>query len=149
MCNFAGETPSGVIVLESAVRQYEDVLGIRHPGISTLSKKAEKLLSNLEPEQREQVCCNKGHDVCFTAPTCNSWQLLSCTMPATQSAVMLYPAVSCCAVVVCSAAVLCCAVLCCAVMLCCGVKLCCHVMLCCAMLSLLTAPNDLIEVLHT
>ena len=47
------------------MRQYEDVLGIRHPGISTLSKKAEKLLSNLEPEQREGVCCNQGHDVCY------------------------------------------------------------------------------------
>ena len=51
----AGETASGVIVLESGVRQYEDVLGIRHPGISTLSRKAEKLLSGLEAEQREQV----------------------------------------------------------------------------------------------
>ncbi|KAL3153047.1 hypothetical protein ABBQ38_012071 [Trebouxia sp. C0009 RCD-2024] len=51
----AGETASAVVVLESAVRQYEDILGIRHPGISTLSKKAEKLLENLEPEQREQV----------------------------------------------------------------------------------------------
>ncbi|KAL0026873.1 hypothetical protein WJX77_008203 [Trebouxia sp. C0004] len=61
----AGETPSGVIVLESAVRQYEDVLGIRHPGISTLSKKAEKLLSNLEPEQREQVAakCQQAAEV--------------------------------------------------------------------------------------
>lgn len=44
-----------MVVLESAVRQYEDILGIRHPGISTLSKKAEKLLTNLESEQREQV----------------------------------------------------------------------------------------------
>ena len=51
----AGETASAVVVLESAVRQYEDVLGVRHPGISTLSKKAEKLLTSLEPEQREQV----------------------------------------------------------------------------------------------
>ena len=51
----AGETASAVVVLESAVRQYEDILGIRHPGISTLSKKAEKLLTNLESEQREQV----------------------------------------------------------------------------------------------
>lgn len=51
----AGETASAVVVLESAVRQYEDVLGIRHPGISTLSKRAEKLLENLESEQREQV----------------------------------------------------------------------------------------------
>lgn len=52
---YAGETASAVIVLESAVRQYEDVLGIRHPGIATLSKKAEKLMINLESEQREQV----------------------------------------------------------------------------------------------
>ena len=50
-----GETASAVVVLESAVRQYEDILGIRHPGISTLSKKAEKLLTNLDSEQREQV----------------------------------------------------------------------------------------------
>ncbi len=53
-----GETASGVVVLESAVRQYEEVLGIRHPGISTLSKKAERLLSALEPEQREHVSCD-------------------------------------------------------------------------------------------
>lgn len=61
----AGETPSGVIVLESAVRRYEDVLGIRHPGISTLSKKAEKLLSHLEPEQREEVAakCRQAAEV--------------------------------------------------------------------------------------
>lgn len=52
---YAGETASAVVVLESAVRQYEDVLGIRHPGISTLSKKAEKLLASLDSEQREQV----------------------------------------------------------------------------------------------
>ena len=51
----AGETASAVLILESAVRQYEDILGIRHPGISILSKKAEKLLANLESEQREQV----------------------------------------------------------------------------------------------
>ena len=55
-------------MLESAVRRYEDVLGIRHPGISTLSKKAEKLLSHLEPEQREEVCCNNGRDVCDMFP---------------------------------------------------------------------------------
>ena len=53
-----GETASAVIVLESAVRQYEDILGVRHPGISTLSKKAENLLSGLEPERREQVSCS-------------------------------------------------------------------------------------------
>ena len=53
--SYAGETASGVVVLESAVRQYEDTLGIRHPGIATLSKKAEKLLTKLEPEQRELV----------------------------------------------------------------------------------------------
>lgn len=40
------------------MRQYEDILGIRHPGISTLSKKAENLLSGLEPVQREQVSCS-------------------------------------------------------------------------------------------
>ena len=89
MC-FAGETPSGVIVLESAVRQYEDVLGIRHPGISTLSKKAEKLLSNLEPEQREEVCCNKGRVICYTASTSKA-----CTMPMIQFAVKLHAVPSC------------------------------------------------------
>lgn len=51
----AGETASAVVILESAVRQYEEILGIRHPGISTLSKKAEKLMENLESEEREQV----------------------------------------------------------------------------------------------
>ena len=129
MC-FAGETPSGVIVLESAVRQYEDVLGIRHPGISTLSKKAEKLLSNLEPEQREEVCCN--HDVCYTAPTCKS------------GTVMHYGSDT-----VGSDAVPSCVMLCCGGMLCCCVTLCCRAMLCCAMLSLLTAPNEHGTILHT
>ena len=42
-------------MLESAVRQYEEVLGIRHPGIATLSKRAERLLDSLEGEQRQQV----------------------------------------------------------------------------------------------
>ena len=44
-----------MLVLESAVRQYEEVLGIRHPGIATLSKKAERLLEGLDPDQRSQV----------------------------------------------------------------------------------------------
>lgn len=114
MC-FAGETPSGVIVLESAVRQYEDVLGIRHPGISTLSKKAEKLLSNLEPEQREEVCCNKGHDVCYTALTCRL------------GTIMYYASNT-----VSSDAEPSCVMLCCGGMLCCC--LCCDVVLCCAVL---------------
>ena len=55
-----GETASGVIVLESAVRQYEEVLGIRHRGVVTLSKKAETLLAGLEPEKREQVSSGKA-----------------------------------------------------------------------------------------
>lgn len=51
----AGDKASAVVVLESAVRQYEDILGIRHPGITTLSKKAERLMEGLEPDQRSQV----------------------------------------------------------------------------------------------
>ena len=52
---YAGETVSGVIVLESAVRQYEDILGVRHPGISILSKKSERLMDKLTSDQREKV----------------------------------------------------------------------------------------------
>ena len=115
MCVFAGETPSGVTVLESAVRQYEDVLGIRHPGISTLSKKAEKLLSTLEPEEREEVCCNKGRNVCYTEPTCTS------------GTIMYYASDT-----VGSDAVPSCVMLCCGAILCCCVMLCCRAMSCCA-----------------
>ena len=55
----AGDTASAVVVLESAVRQYEDILGIRHPGIATLSKKAERLMEGLEPDQRSQVTSHR------------------------------------------------------------------------------------------
>ena len=105
-------------MLESAVRQYEDILGIRHPGISTLSKKAEKLLSNLEPEQREEVCCNKGRDVCYIAST-HAHQVLF----------MYYASDT-----VGSNAVPSSVMLCCDGMLCCCVMLCCRAMLCCAVL---------------
>lgn len=37
------------------MRQYEEILGVRHPGITTLSKRAESLLDSLESKQRQQV----------------------------------------------------------------------------------------------
>ncbi|KAK9815884.1 hypothetical protein WJX72_011277 [[Myrmecia] bisecta] len=50
-----GDPASAVILLEAAVREFEDTLGFRHPGITALSKRAEKLFDSLAPEQRQQV----------------------------------------------------------------------------------------------
>ncbi len=51
----AGETASAVVLLEAAVREFEDVLGLRHPGIVALSRRAEQLFETLPPDAREKV----------------------------------------------------------------------------------------------
>ena len=50
-----GETSSAVVLLEAALRTYEEVLGLRHPGVTALTRRAELLFETLEPQQREQV----------------------------------------------------------------------------------------------
>ena len=51
----AGDATSGVILLEAAVRQFEETLGLRHPGITALSRRCEDLLSTLDAAERQQV----------------------------------------------------------------------------------------------
>ncbi|KAK9841191.1 hypothetical protein WJX74_001700 [Apatococcus lobatus] len=50
-----GDAASGVILLEAAVRQFEETLGLRHPGITALSRRAEDLLSTLDATERQQI----------------------------------------------------------------------------------------------
>ena len=38
------------------MRQFEDILGLRHDGISALSRRADDLLSTLDADERQQVC---------------------------------------------------------------------------------------------
>ncbi len=53
-----GDATSGVVILEAAVRQFEESLGLRHAGISALSRRADDLLSTLSPDERQQVRSN-------------------------------------------------------------------------------------------
>ena len=54
----AGESASAVVLLEAAVRQLEETLGLRHPGILALSKRAEAMFEALPPHVRQQVRCS-------------------------------------------------------------------------------------------
>ena len=51
----SGKTASAVILLEAAIREFEEVLGLRHPGIVALSRRAEQLFETLPPEARAKV----------------------------------------------------------------------------------------------
>lgn len=53
----AGETASAVVLLEAAVRELEEMLGLRHPGILALSKRAEAMFEALPPDVRQQARC--------------------------------------------------------------------------------------------
>ena len=58
---------SAVVLLEAAIRELEEALGLRHPGILALSKRAESMFEALNPEDRQQVTATlilNGH-CCF------------------------------------------------------------------------------------
>ena len=71
----AGNTASAVVLLEAAVREFEDVLGLRHPGIVALSRRAEQLFEALPPEAREKV--RAAVSIC-TGPILFSWLVAGC-----------------------------------------------------------------------
>jgi len=51
----SGTTASAVILLEAAIREFEETLGLRHPGIVALSRRAEQLFETLASEARAKV----------------------------------------------------------------------------------------------
>ncbi len=53
--NSGGTTASAVILLEAAIREFEETLGLRHPGIVALSRRAEQLFETLPSEARAKV----------------------------------------------------------------------------------------------
>ena len=53
--NIGGMTASAVILLEAAIREFEETLGLRHPGIVALSRRAEQLFETLPPDARAKV----------------------------------------------------------------------------------------------
>ena len=42
-------------LLEAAMREYEEVVGLKHPSVKACFRCAEQLLSNLPEDQREKV----------------------------------------------------------------------------------------------
>lgn len=74
----AGESASAVVLLEAAVRELEETLGLRHPGILALSKRAEAMFEALPPDVRQQVRCNIPKGVAHSVLGCST-RLFSCS----------------------------------------------------------------------
>lgn len=51
----SGESASACALLEAAMREYEEVVGLKHPSVKACFRCAEQLLSNLPEDQREKV----------------------------------------------------------------------------------------------
>lgn len=51
----AGDLVSAIVLLEAAVRRYEDALSPSHSSVKAASQRAEQLLAALSHDQRQQV----------------------------------------------------------------------------------------------
>lgn len=50
-----GKAASACALLEAAMREYEEVVGLRHPAVLTAVRRVEKLLESMPASEREKV----------------------------------------------------------------------------------------------
>ena len=69
-----GQVVPAVVLLEAAVRELEETLGLRHPGILALSKRAESMFEALPPQERQEVSTTaRLHAQASHCRACTTW----------------------------------------------------------------------------